>query len=82
MKKIIVFIFTLIYVNYTEAQTQISIPEAPKKIEFANILIELNPESQKLLANEINNLLTPQNKFLEQKLSLTLKALLSILHAP
>jgi membrane-bound lytic murein transglycosylase D len=68
MKKGIIFVFTLLYVNLADAQTQISIPETPKKIEFANILVELNPEAQRLVANEVNNLLTPQNKFLEQKL--------------
>lgn len=68
MKKILAFL--LIYPTFflAIAQTQVSIPEAPKKVEFANILIELNPAALKALNAEITSLLTPQNKFLEQKL--------------
>ena len=68
MKKILAFLFTFTCFLATQAQNQISIPEAPKKIEFANILVELSPEALKNVNTEINNLLTPQNKFLEQKL--------------
>jgi membrane-bound lytic murein transglycosylase D len=69
MKKLFltqVFTFGIILMGFAQAQQ--SIPEAPKKVEFANILIELNTESQKLVNAEINKLLTPQNKFLDQKL--------------
>jgi membrane-bound lytic murein transglycosylase D len=68
MKRLFSFLFT-IYASFgVFAQTQISIPEVPKKIEFANIVVELTPEAQKLVTNEVVGLLTPQNKFLELKL--------------
>lgn len=68
MKKILGFL--LIYPTFflAIAQTQVSIPEAPKKIEFTNILVELNPDALKAVNAEIAALLTPQNKFLDQKL--------------
>lgn len=44
------------------------IPEAPKKVEFANIIVELSPETQALVNKEITALLTPQNNYLDQKL--------------
>jgi membrane-bound lytic murein transglycosylase D len=68
MKKILAFLLIYPIFFLAIAQTQVSIPEAPKKVEFANILIELNPEALKALNAEITSLLTPQNKFLEQKL--------------
>lgn len=68
MKKILAFFLIYPIIFLANAQTQVSIPEAPKKVEFANILIELNPEALKALNAEIASLLTPQNKFLEQKL--------------
>jgi membrane-bound lytic murein transglycosylase D len=68
MKKILGFLLIYPAFFFASAQNQLSIPEAPKKIEFANVLVELNPEALKLVNAEITNLLTPQNKFLEQKL--------------
>jgi membrane-bound lytic murein transglycosylase D len=68
MKKILAFLFIYPTLFFTNAQNQISIPETPKKIEFANILVELNPEALKAVKTEVNNLLTPQNRFLDQKL--------------
>ena len=68
MKKILAFLFLCPTINFAIAQIQISIPEAPKKIEFANIIVELDPAAQKAVNAEITNLLTPQNKFLDQKL--------------
>ena len=68
MKKLVSYLiigFSFLELN---AQVQISIPESPKKIEFANIIIELDEASQKNVNAEIIKLLTPQNKFLEQKL--------------
>ncbi len=68
MKKF--FAFLLIFQSFqtTQAQTQLSIPEAPKKIEFANVMVELDPIALKAVNLEITNLLTPPNKFLDQKL--------------
>ena len=68
MKKILAFLLIYPTLFFTNAQNQISIPETPKKIEFANILVELNPEALKAVKTEVTNLLTPQNRFLDQKL--------------
>ena len=68
MKKLyscLIIYFSFLNLN---AQVQISIPESPKKIEFANIIIELDDAAQKNVNAEIIKLLTPQNKFLELKL--------------
>lgn len=68
MKKLFSYlIFSFGFYNLS-AQVQISIPESPKKIEFANIIIELDDAAQRNVNAEIIKLLTPQNKFLEQKL--------------
>ncbi len=68
MKKLFSYlIFSFGFYNLS-AQIQISIPESPKKIEFANIIIELDDAAQRNVNAEIIKLLTPQNKFLEQKL--------------
>ncbi len=68
MKKILAFLIIYPALFFANAQNQISIPETPKKIEFANILVELNPDALKAVNAEVTNLLTPQNKFLDQKL--------------
>ncbi len=68
MKKILAFLIIYPALFFANAQNQISIPETPKKIEFANILVELSPEAFKAVNAEVTNLLTPQNKFLDQKL--------------
>ena len=68
MKKILAFLLIYPTIFLANAQNQISIPETPKKIEFANILVELSPEALKAVNAEVTNLLTPQNKFLDQKL--------------
>jgi membrane-bound lytic murein transglycosylase D len=52
----------------SSAQTQLTIPTAPNKVEFANVMINLNSEAVTKVNAEINNLLTPPNKFLDQKL--------------
>lgn len=62
-------IFLLILkISTAYAQVQISIPEAPNKIELANVLIDLSPEAKEMVNKEITKLLTPQNRFLEDKL--------------
>jgi membrane-bound lytic murein transglycosylase D len=49
-------------------QQQLSLPDCPSKLEFANINISLNEEARDLVNAEIKTLLTPQNAYLEQKL--------------
>ncbi len=68
MKKLFSYLIISFSFYNLNAQVQISIPESPKKIEFANIIIELDDAAQKNVNAEIIKLLTPQNKFLEQKL--------------
>lgn len=67
MKKYIVSIFTIISIS-AFGQIQISIPETPKKIEFADVIINLDEESRKEVDKTVNSLLTPQNSFLDAKL--------------
>ncbi len=68
MKKLIASLVILNCSINLFAQNQQSIPEAPLKVEFANVLIELNTETQKMVNEEIVKILTPQNKYLDQKL--------------
>jgi membrane-bound lytic murein transglycosylase D len=68
MKNLIFSLILTLIVGHTMAQTQLTIPTAPNKVEFANVMINLNSDAQKKVNTEINNLLTPPNKFLDQKL--------------
>lgn len=45
-----------------------SLPQAPQKVEFANVTINLNAESRQKINDEITRLLTPKNDYLNQKL--------------
>ncbi len=45
-----------------------SVPEAPLKVEFANVNILLNSDARQKVNAEIQRLLTPPNSFLEQKI--------------
>ncbi len=67
MKKISALLLLLITLK-TTAQTELSIPESPKKIEFANVIINLDDEALAKVNNQINSLLTPQNAYLDAKL--------------
>lgn len=60
--------FTLLFaVNLAFAQQQ-SLPDVPKKIDFAGVTIKLDLAAQDLVQKEVTNLLTPQNKYLTDKL--------------
>lgn len=61
------FITLLFAVNLTFAQQQ-SLPDVPKKVEFAGVTIKLDLAAQDLVKKEVINLLTPQNKYLTDKL--------------
>lgn len=61
-------IYLLLASHLGFSQLNLSIPEAPNKIEFADVIIELNADAKKSVNDEINKLLTPQNSFLEAKL--------------
>ncbi|WP_341224334.1 LysM peptidoglycan-binding domain-containing protein [uncultured Arcticibacterium sp.] len=69
MKNIILLLVTLVSLP-TLAQVDYSIPETPKKIEFANVIVNLDIETQKKVGNYVTSLLTPQNSYLENKLEL------------
>jgi membrane-bound lytic murein transglycosylase D len=68
MRKLLSLLVAILTTISLQAQVQLSIPEAPQKVEFANVLVELSPSIQTKVNEEITKLLTPQNKFLEQKL--------------
>lgn len=68
MRNIITLLWLALSSLSAVAQIQAGIPEAPKKVEFANIIVELSPEAQALVNKEIVGLLTPQNNYLDQKL--------------
>jgi membrane-bound lytic murein transglycosylase D len=45
-----------------------SIPETPSKVDFANVQIVLNAESQQKINAEVQRLLSPQNSFFDAKI--------------
>jgi len=47
---------------------QAILPDVPKKLEFAGITVNLDADAQKLVQKEVNTLLTPENKYLIDKL--------------
>ena len=69
MKKIykLIFIFSLFT---TGLQAQYSLPETPKKIEFANVIVNLDNYAQNEVNKYVTILLTPQNAYLDAKLEL------------
>ncbi|SOE22805.1 membrane-bound lytic murein transglycosylase D [Spirosomataceae bacterium TFI 002] len=67
MKKYAILLFTCLAIS-ANSQVQISIPETPKKIEFSNVVINLDEETRKIVDETVNGLLTPPNSFLDAKL--------------
>ncbi|MFT6880862.1 MAG: membrane-bound lytic murein transglycosylase D [Arcticibacterium sp.] len=53
-----------------KAQSGYSIPETPRQIEFANVVVNLDSYAQKTVNNHVTSLLTPQNSYLDSKLEL------------
>ncbi|AWV98352.1 LysM peptidoglycan-binding domain-containing protein [Arcticibacterium luteifluviistationis] len=68
--KNIILLFSALVSFPIFAQVDYSIPETPKKIEFANVIVNLDIETQKKVGNYVTSLLTPQNSYLENKLEL------------
>lgn len=66
MKNVVAFL--LLSSGISLAQ-DISIPSAPKRLEFADIMVNLTPQAQQLVNQEITSLLTPQNQYLKQKMA-------------
>lgn len=67
MKKNVALLLLLISIQEVFAQQAI-LPEVPKKLEFAGITVKLDADAQKLVQKEVNSLLTPENKYLIDKL--------------
>lgn len=53
-----------------KAQSGYSIPETPRQIEFANVVVNLDSYAQTTVNNHVTSLLTPQNSYLDSKLQL------------
>lgn len=67
MKQKIIFLLLLVSMKGVFAQ-QAMLPEVPKKLEFAGVSIKLDADAQKLVQKEVSSLLTPENKYLLDKL--------------
>ncbi|AFK04657.1 Lytic transglycosylase catalytic [Emticicia oligotrophica DSM 17448] len=68
MKKIIALVLLSISFTQTTLGQRVNVPDVPKKVEFAGITIKLDDDAQKLIQKEVNTLLTPENKYLIDKL--------------
>ncbi len=60
-------LFCLFFVNLFAQQA--SIPDAPRKLEFAGVNVKLDPAAQQLVQTEIKALLLPENKYLFDKMA-------------
>lgn len=67
MKRLTAFLIALISFQ-TFAQTEHSLPEAPTRVEFANVIVNLDDYTKSKVDNLILNLLTPENSYLDAKL--------------
>lgn len=68
MKKI-AFLSLILLLAFNSFAQQASIPDAPRKLEFAGVNIKLDADAQQLVNNEIKALLLPENKYLFDKLA-------------
>ncbi len=67
MKRIITLLTVFVSLSVS-AQVEYSMPETPKKIEFANVMVNLDRVTQEKVENLVLTLLTPQNAYLDAKL--------------
>lgn len=67
MNKNFALLLLLISIQGVFAQQAI-LPEVPKKLEFAGVTVKLDADAQNLVQKEVNSLLTPENKYLIDKL--------------
>ncbi len=67
MNKNVALLLLLISIQGVIAQQAI-LPEVPEKLEFAGITVKLDVDAQKIVQKEVNSLLTPENKYLIDKL--------------
>ena len=68
MKKISIGLLCFLNVVAVFAQEQYSIPATPRKIEFANIIVQLDDNAFEKVNQKVIGLLTPQNAYLDAKL--------------
>ncbi len=68
MMKRIITLLTIFVSLSVSAQVEYSMPETPKKIEFANVMVNLDRVTQEKVENLVLTLLTPQNAYLDAKL--------------
>jgi membrane-bound lytic murein transglycosylase D len=69
MKIIIAFLLTFGLGGTTMATSQdISIPQAPRRVEFADVTVKLTPRAQQIVNAQIKALLTPEGEFLNRKM--------------
>ncbi|TBX26148.1 LysM peptidoglycan-binding domain-containing protein [Jiulongibacter sediminis] len=67
MKRLTAFLIT--FISFTAlGQSQYSLPEAPSRVEFANVIVSLDDQTKSKVDNLILNLLTPENSYLDAKL--------------
>lgn len=67
MKKIVSFLLLLVILQDAFSQKGL-LPDVSKKVEFAGITVKLDVDAQKMVQKEVNALLTPENKYLLDKL--------------
>lgn len=63
----ILFAFLLTF-NWWGAAQDISIPQAARRVEFADVSIKLTPQAQDLVNAQIRTLLTPDGEYLNRKI--------------
>lgn len=68
MKIVIAFLLAFGLGGTSLAATQdISIPQAPRRVEFVDVTIKLSPRAQQIVNAQIKALLTPEGAFLDRK---------------
>lgn len=68
MKIVLAFLFTFgLGGSLVVASQDISMPQAPRRIDFADVSVKLSPQAQQLVDAHIKSLLTPEGEFLNRK---------------
>jgi membrane-bound lytic murein transglycosylase D len=67
MKIIIAFLLFGLGGTTMATSQDISIPQAPRRVEFADVTVKLTPRAQQIVNAQIKALLTPEGEFLNRK---------------
>jgi membrane-bound lytic murein transglycosylase D len=67
MKIIVAFLLFGLGGTTMATPQDISIPQAPRRVEFADVTIKLTPQAQQVVNAQIKALLTPEGEFLNRK---------------